>query len=86
MLTEYEKKLTTNTIRRKKLFLALSILGVVIALGLALFYTWQAYIQTSSSIGIHVVVIILILLNARQNLRQYNFAKILETVTTTEKA
>ncbi len=80
MLTKYEHKLAINTIRRKKIFLVLSIISVIIGLGLAVFYSWEAYIQPRSTIGIHFVLVVLILLNARQYLRQHNYAKILETV------
>jgi len=81
MLTKYEQKLITNAIRRKKLFLILSIISVVIALSLAIFYAWEASTMPSFDTGIHFVLVILILLNARQNLRQYNYAKILEQMT-----
>ncbi len=80
MLTPYEKNLVLKAIRRKQLFLILSIVSVIIALSLALFYSWEAYTQPDFDIGIHFVVVILILLNARQNLRQYKYAKILQTM------
>ena len=78
MLTKYEKSLVEKTIRRKTLFKVLSIFSVFIGLGLAIYYAWQFYSQPSFNVGIHFALVILILLNARQNLRQYNFAKILE--------
>ena len=78
MLTKYEHKLATNTIRRKIIFLVLSIISVFIGFGLAVFYFWETYTQPSFDVGIHFVLVVLILLNARQNFRQYNYAKILE--------
>jgi hypothetical protein len=86
MLTDYQQKLIQNAIRRKKLFLILSIISVVIALGLAVFYTWEATTLPAFDTGIHFVLVILILLNARQNLRQYNYAKVLESMTLKNKA
>ncbi len=80
MLTKYEHELAINTIRRKKIFLILSFISVIIGFGLAVFYSWEAYTQPRFDIGIHFVLVVLILLNARQNLRQYNHAKILEIV------
>lgn len=77
MLTKYERKLVTKTIQRRKLFLILSITSVIVGLGLAVFYSWEAYTQPGFDIGIHFVLVVLILLNARQNLRQYGYAKIL---------
>lgn len=80
MLTKYEHKLAINTIRRKKIFLVLSIVSVIVGLGLAVFYFWEAYAHPRFDIGIHFVLVVLILLNARQNFRQYKYAKILEIV------
>ena len=81
MLTEYEKKLVVKAMQRKKLFLLLSVLSVIVGLSLAAFYFWEAYVQPDFDIGIHFVLVVMILLNARQNLRQYRYARILETVT-----
>ncbi len=80
MLTAYEQQLARKTIRRKKLFLALSLVSVVVGLGLAGYSFWRASTTTDFDAGIHFVLVVLILLNARQNLRQYNYAKILEAV------
>ncbi len=80
MVTKYEHKLAINTIRRRTIFLALSIISVMIGLGLAVFYSWEAYTQPRFDIGIHIVLVVLILLNARQNLRLYSYAKMLEVV------
>ena len=77
-LTDYEIRLVNNALRRKNLFFTLSLVSVVIALSLAAFYSWQAYTQEGFDGGIHFIVVILILLNARQNLRQYHYAKVLE--------
>ena len=79
MLTKYENSFAKKAIRRKKLYLALSIVSTIIGSLLAIFYAWKAYAQPDFNIGIHFVITVLILLNARQNLRQYHFAKILET-------
>jgi len=84
MLTNYERKLATNTIRRKLIFLSLSIISVVIGFGLAVFYTWEAFTQPGFDIGIHFVLVVLIFLNASQHLRQYNFAKMPEIVFTSK--
>ncbi len=77
MLTDYEQALTSKIIRKQKLFLFLSIASIVIGLSLAVYYTWKAYVLPEFHPGIHFVVVILVLLNARQNLRQYYLAKIL---------
>ncbi len=81
MLSSYEQKLLERLVKRKMLFKWLSIISVVIALSLACFYTWQYFNQNTQNVDLHFVVIILILLNARQNLRQHNLARILERST-----
>ena len=63
-------------IRRKKLFIVLSAVGVVVGLGLGVWWTLIA--PPASSGGLHIVLVVLVLLNARQNLRQYRYACALE--------
>ena len=78
-MTDSELHFAKRAIRRKKLFLALSITSVVVGLSLTLYYSWQyATRQPGFAPGIHFVLVLLILLMARQNLRQYYYAKILE--------
>lgn len=77
-MTDTEHRFAKRAIRRKKLFLILSITSVIVGLSLALFYSWQFATQPGFTPGIHFVLVILILLTARQNLRQYYYAKILE--------
>jgi len=77
-MTDTELHFARRAIKRKKLFLVLSITSVVVGLCLALFYAWQSATQPGFSPGIHFVLVTLILLMARQNLRQYYYAKILE--------
>jgi hypothetical protein len=77
-MTNSEVDFARRSIKRKKLFLALSITSVIVGLSLALFYAWQYATQPDFALGIHFVLVLLILLMARQNLRQYYYARILE--------
>jgi len=79
-ISESELRFSKKAIKRKKLFLRLSAIGVVVGLGLMVFYTWQFVTQHDFSVGIHAVLVLLILLIARLNLRQHYYAKILEKV------
>ena len=79
-MTDAESRFAARALRRKRLFLALSIAGVVIAAGLTTYYVARAANDPAFPIGPRAVIIVLILLNARQNLRQYRFAGILEQV------
>ena len=67
-----------RAIRRKHLFLTLSIAGVAIAAGLAAWYGWRLWVEPDYPVGPRAVIVLLILLNARQNLRQYRYAVALE--------
>lgn len=77
-MTDSELHFAKRAIRRKNFFLVLSVASVIVALCLALYYTWQFATQPEFAVGIHFVPVLLILLMGRQNLRQYYYAKILE--------
>ena len=77
-MTDAELHFAKRAIKRKKLFLKFSIASVIAGLCLTLFYAWEFATQPGFSLGIHFVLVILILLMARQNLRQYYYASILE--------
>jgi len=77
-LTETERAFVARALRRRRLFLALSVIGVIIAAGLAVYYTWRKLHDPAFALGARMVIVVLVLLNARQNLRQYRFAGILE--------
>jgi hypothetical protein len=79
-LTESERAFVARALRRRKLFLVLSVLGVVMAFGLAGYYAWRKLHDPAFALGARMVIVVLILLNSRQNLRQYRFAGILEKV------
>lgn len=78
MLSENEQRFADRAIRRKRLFFVLSWISVAVAAGLALYSAWAATHEAGFDSAIHIVLVILILLNARQNLRQYRYAAIVE--------
>src|SRR5262245_47027938 len=67
-----------RAIRRKRLFLGLSIAGLAIACSLSVLYGFLWWRNPSFPIAPRAVIILLVLLNARQNLRQYKYARLLE--------
>lgn len=77
-MTDSELNFAKQAIKRKKLFLAFSIASVAIGSSLTLLYAWQFATQPGFAPGIHFVLVLLIFLMARQNLRQYYYARILE--------
>ena len=76
-LTAAESGFARAAIRRERLFLALSVLGVAVAIGLIAHMVYRRLDDPGYALGIRVTLAILILLNARQNLRQYRYAAVL---------
>jgi len=76
-MTEPDSRFADRAIRRRPLFLALSRIGIAVALLLAGYYAYRRYEDPQFPIGVRVALVTLILLNARQNLRQYKFATLL---------
>ena len=75
---DVERAFADRAIRRKRLFLILSNVSIAVALMLAVVYGYERLVDPSFAIGPRAVIILLILLNARQNLRQHKYAAILE--------
>ncbi len=78
MATDTQQRFVERALRRKKLFLALSIVGTAIAVVLAAYSGFRRFSDPNFPIGPHAVIVVLILLNSRQNLRQYRFASFIE--------
>jgi formate-dependent nitrite reductase membrane component NrfD len=78
LATETQQRFVERALRRKKLFLAISVVGIVIAVVLTAYYGLRRLNDPTYPIGSHAVVVVLILLNSRQNLRQYRFVSYIE--------
>ena len=78
MATETQQRFVERALRRKRLFLAISIVGIVIAVVLTAYYGIRRLNDPTYPIGSHAVIVVLILLNSRQNLRQYRFVSFIE--------
>jgi hypothetical protein len=76
-LTDSEIRFAARAVRRGRLFLALAWAGVSIALALSVFYGYRRWTDPSFPVGPRAVIVLLILLNARQNLRQHRYATLL---------
>ena len=75
-----DERFVKGAIRRRRLFLALSLAGVAVAGGLAVYYGYRRLADPEYPVGMRLVVVLLVLLNARQNLRQYRYATVLERI------
>lgn len=76
-LTYAEERFAERAAARRKLFLILSIVGVVVALGLAGYYAGCRIEDPTYPLKGRGVIVLLILLNARNSLRQYRMAGLL---------
>ncbi len=76
-LTAAQLRFVNGAVRRERLFLTLAWVGVAVAAVLAVYYVYRKLLDPSYPIGLRVVVLVLILLNARHNLRQHKYARVL---------
>ncbi|HKQ62207.1 MAG TPA: hypothetical protein VJS92_13030 [Candidatus Polarisedimenticolaceae bacterium] len=77
-LSDSELAFAARALRRQRLFLALSAAGLAVAVLLGGYYAWRRWHDPAFPIGARLALIVLILLNSRQNLRQYRYSQILE--------
>lgn len=77
-MTDNDERFARRAIRRKRLFLGLSIAGLSIAGALIVLYGFLWWRNPAFPIAPRAVIVLLVLLNARQNLRQYKYARLLE--------
>ena len=75
-----ESAFVRRALRRRPLFLGLSIFGIAVAAGLSCYYVWRRMHDPLFPVAARAVIVVLVLLNARQNLRQYRFAGVLGKV------
>ena len=81
MMTDAEGRFAAGAVRRKKLFLVLSFAGIVVAGLLTAYYGYLRWRDPSYPVAVRAALVVLILLNARQSLRQHRYAAILEKLT-----
>lgn len=77
-LSDAERAFATRAVRRKRVFRTLSMVNVAAAGLLAARYGYEGVRDPGFAILPHAVIVLLILLNARQHLRQSRYAAIIE--------
>jgi len=77
-MTEVEQRFAERAVARRRLFLTLSIAGVVVALALTAYYVGCRIRDPTYPLRGRGVLVLLILLNARNSLRHYRFAGVLQ--------
>jgi hypothetical protein len=81
-----ERRFLRGAVRRRRVFLLLSAAGVAVAAGLAAYYAYRRWLDADFPLGLRAVLVVLILLGARQNLRQYRYASLLEKLDREDEA
>ena len=71
-----------RAIKRERVFFYVTWVGVAVGLGLA---GWYALGTVAPVGGVEWVVVLLVLLNARQNLRQVKYARVLSALMDTSR-
>ena len=75
-----ESAFAARAVRRKRLFLALSVAGLGAAAAYTVLCVVLKKINPAFEVGPRAVIVLLVLLNARQNLRQYRYACVIEKI------
>jgi len=77
-LSDGEGRFVRTAVRRKRLFLILSALGLIVAVGLAGRVAYRRAHDPGFEVGVRLALVMVILLVARLNLRQFRYASVLE--------
>ena len=85
-LTERERRFVAVAVGRKRLFLGLAVGGVGVAVGLAGWVGYRWVSEPGVSLGLRPVVVLLILVVSRLNLRQFRYAGALEKLVARDRA
>lgn len=78
MLNPSQLAFAQRVVRRKQLFKGLSIAGLIGAAAVAVYAAIRRSHDPAFEVAPRAVIAVFILLNSRQNLRQYRLAEILE--------
>ncbi len=77
-LTEGQRRFAGRAIAKKGTFWLICWIGVAAAVALLVYYGYSWVHDPDYALGLRAALVVLILLNARQNLRQYRYASVLE--------
>jgi hypothetical protein len=80
-----ESAFALRAVRRKGLFLSLSAAGLLVAAGYSVWCVWMKKHDPAFDMRARAVIVVLVLLNARQNLRQYRYACLIEKLLPTTR-
>jgi hypothetical protein len=79
-VTPSDRAFALRTVRRAPLFLVLCGLGILAGAGLGTYALWRAAADPTYRAAPLLVTAVLVLLNARGNLRQYRYARVLKEI------
>ena len=77
-MTDADRRFAEQAIRRKDLFKNLSVLSVIVGALLGAYFAVESSRDPNFEWGVRAVLVVMILLSGRQNLRQYKYARVME--------
>jgi uncharacterized membrane protein (UPF0136 family) len=77
-VTDADRRFAEQAIRRKDLFKNLSVLSVIVGALLGAYFAVESSRDPNFEWGVRAVLVVMILLSGRQNLRQYKYARVME--------
>jgi hypothetical protein len=76
-MTPTDRAFATGAIKRAPLYVGLTIAGVIAGAGLGTYALWRMTQDPSYPAAPTLIIAVLVLLNARQNLRQFRYVRLL---------
>ena len=79
-MTDADRCFAEQAVSRKERFKNLSVASVIVGALLGAYYAVESMRDPNVEWGVRAVLVVMILLNGRQNLRQYKYARALESL------
>ncbi len=84
-VTDSDRRFVEQAVSRKERYKNLSLLSVIVGALLGAYYAVESMGDPNFEWGVHAVLVVMILLNGRQNLRQFKYARALEGLLESEE-
>jgi hypothetical protein len=84
-VTHANRRFAEQAVARKDLYKNLSVLSVIVGALLGAYFAVESMRDPNFEWGVRAVLVVMILLNGRQNLRQFKYAVVLEGLLSEEE-
>ena len=84
-MTDADRRFAEQAVARKERYKNLSVASVIVGALLGAYYAVESMRDPNFEWGVRAVLVVLILLNGRQNLRQFKYARVLEGLLSAEE-